>query len=175
MHSRVLYWNANGLQRNRDALTSLLTCPRPINNEAPIDIVTLVETHIPPELSCPPMRGYNSWSRHHAGNSGGVAVYVRDSLIARGIPEYDYYDREGGSSAALWVSVRPFQRSRTEMLVAVVYVQPSSSTSARVKTSAGQLYSEWSTLIRIKPIIIAGDFNSRDPLWGDTVNVSHST
>ena len=167
MNSRVLYWNANGLLRSRDTLTSLLTCPQPINNEPFIDIVALVETHVAPGLICPRIHGYNTWSRNHAGNSGGVAIYVRDSLIARSVPEYDYQDDNGGSSAVMWTAVRPFTHSRTEMLVAVVYVQPSAP-PARVR----------SLLVSIQrvvdarpnqPIIIAGDFNSRDPLWGDTV------
>jgi hypothetical protein len=169
MSSRVLYWNANGLLHNLPDVKSLLTCPHPIDNEPPIDIVALAETHIHPRRGSNPypIPGYNGWSLPHAGNSGGVAIYIRDTLIAKALPEFNYHDRATGASAAMWVSVRPFSRSRTVMLVAAVYVQPS--------TAARHLKALLDSLQRVidahpnHPIIIAGDFNSRDPHWGDTV------
>lgn len=167
MSSRILYWNANGLLRNKDALVSLLTCPHSVNNAQPsIDIITLAETHIQPGYSCPPVYGYNVWSQNHAGNSGGVAIYVRDTLIARGVPKYDYRDDNGGSSMVMWLAVRPFPRSRTEALVAVVYVQPCIPL-ARVKALLDSIRRVTDTHSN-QPILITGDFNSRDPLWGDT-------
>ena len=170
MNSRVLYWNANGLQRSRDALTSLLTCPQPIDSAPPIDIVALVETHIRPTLICPPIHGYHTWSLPHTGNSGGIAMYVRDTLIARGAPEYDYRDSGGGSSSVMWIAVRPFQRSRTEMFVAAVYVQPNTPL-IRVKALLDSIQRVTDAHPN-QPVIIVGDFNSRDPHWGDTASSS---
>lgn len=166
--SRILYWNANGLSRSRDVLASLLTCPQPIHHQPPIDIITLVETHITPGRLCPPMHGYTTWSQPHAGNSGGVAIYVRETLIARSVPEYDYHDDRGGSSAVMWVRVRPFARSRTDMLVAVVYIQPSAP-PARVQALLDSVRRVVDAHPN-QPVVITGDFNSRDPLWGDTIS-----
>jgi hypothetical protein len=148
------------------ALTSLLTCPRRIDNEPPIDVVAIAETHIRPAAGsrCPPVQGYSGWSLPHAGNSGGVAIYTRDGIIAKHMPELDYSDRTAGSSAAMWICMRPFIGSRTEMLVAVVYVQPN---------NAHQLTSLLNSLQQVmdkypsRPVIIVGDFNSHDQLWGD--------
>jgi hypothetical protein len=169
--NRILYWNANGLLDRMSALTPLLTSGGPAGDQPHVDMVALTETHIDPRARsrCPPISGFNGWSLPFRSTSGGLAIYARNTLIAKRAAEYDYVDA-GSPTAAMWIRVRPFPNSRTELLLAVVY--------RHQDTSAAQLADLLSSLRRVvdshtdRPVLILGDFNCRSRHWGDTVDTS---
>jgi hypothetical protein len=148
------------------SLTSLLTCDGSENPN--VDVLVLAETHIQdsPTERHPNIFGYNCHSRRYKSNSGGLAIYTANHLVAQVRPQLDF-TMQDSPTAALWMAYRPFKRSDTVILLAAVYIHPAESPDV-IK----RLLDSLRKVIDDHPqhtVLIAGDFNKRHPRWGDVV------
>jgi hypothetical protein len=166
----LLYWNANGLRDRLEDIRDLLSVRPTTRASEHLDILTFVETKLDPDPDIgklPHIQHYNWYSTPRRSNSGGIAFLVHEKMNCKRRVELDYNSTIDATATA-WLELAMPHRSQRPVLIATVYLHPKvtpqdltaalASITAVIDTHAGHT------------IYVIGDFNARDPSWGDTMS-----
>ena len=150
----VVTWNINSLQSKRDAVRSLLDEQKP-------DVLVLTETGLRyTDVQFAP-RGYRAFHKHDLRGTtnrrgAGITILVRArhyAKIATGAPESDH---------VLWVSIAAKDTHSLPLLIAGVYIHPSTNAQAKRRAVEKIGWSGYSRNGRLKALVIAaGDWNQK--------------
>lgn len=144
MTKTIIQWNLNGFFPRKENLKRII-----LNHEA--DVICLQETNFKGDY-CAPIRGFtnvfkNRQNANHA--SGGVAIYLRDSLS---------FTKINLNTNIEAIAVTCFLPSKIS--ICNIYL-PNSYTFTKLELL--QLISQLP-----RPFILLGDFNGHSTLWGST-------
>ncbi len=150
LNFKAISWNANGLDSHLPELLHYLS-----NETKTPDFICIQETKIYVEI-LPKIPGFDSIHKFRAHkNGGGSAIYIKNNIDFLSIDDIIFNDID------LEVSGVTFRKNNTENIsILSVYIAPGQ------KLSLIHL----NKLIINKNIILLGDFNAKNKIWGSPIN-----
>jgi hypothetical protein len=150
IRATATFWNANALSNKLIELSHFCVVNEPL-------FVGVCETKLHPSTPDPVIPGYVSFCKSVSSKSGGLALFVHNSVsVVRRA------DLDASCPHALWVEFTSNSNPLDNFILGICYRLDSAGDSG-YSALLGSLSSALSTK---KRVLVFGDFNSHNAVWG---------